>query len=70
MAKTKAAETTTRPHYEEWECKIVNGKHEKIKRKRPRVLISEEQAAILNEGVLKGDNNFALMYFLPEWNHF
>jgi hypothetical protein len=59
-----------RPHYEEWECKItmVDKKpvYEKLKLRRPRVLISEEQAEILNEGVLHGSNTLAHMYFLPE----
>lgn len=66
MAKTKS------PVYQEWDVQIKtskdeNGKtqysFEKLKISRPAVKISEEEAAILNEGVLKGGNNYAKMYF-------
>lgn len=66
MAKTKG------PVYQEWDVQIKtskdeNGKtqysYEKLKISRPAVKISEEEAAILNEGVLKGGNNYAKMYF-------
>lgn len=66
MAKTKG------PVYQEWDVQIKtskdeNGKtqysYEKLKISRPVVKISEDEAAILNEGVLKGGNNYAKMYF-------
>jgi ATP:corrinoid adenosyltransferase len=72
---------TTKTHYEEWPVQITVAekrkrgskevekivKHTKIGTtpKRPRVMITDEQAAILNFGVLDGDNGFAVMYFKP-----
>ena len=75
MAKKKAVvkestnEETTQsgtPHYQEWEVKVTKGEPEKIKIVRPVVKISEEEAGILNKGVLQGGNTYAKMYFLPE----
>lgn len=59
-------EKPERPYYEEWYCRIKEGKAEKLKLERKRVLISDEQAAILNEGRIKGPNSHALCYFKPE----
>lgn len=53
-------------HYEEWHVKISKNIAEKMKINRPCVKISEEQAEILNEGVLYGNNTYAVMYFKPE----
>lgn len=53
-------------HYQEWEVKIVGGKAEKLKLSRKVVKITDEQAAILNDGVESGGNTYAKMYFLPE----
>lgn len=68
--KDKKVKKGDKPGYEEWDVQITNTKegpkYEKLKIKRKRVLISEEQAEILNEGVLHGNNNYAVMYFLPE----
>lgn len=64
-AKVKAAKPE-REYYEEWNCQIKGGKAEKMKMKRARVLISDEQAAILNEGRIHGGNSYALLYFKPE----
>lgn len=58
--------------YQEWECKISVNKEtkkveaEKLKMRRPRVLITEEQANILNESVMNVSNSLVSMYFLPE----
>lgn len=66
MAKTKA------PVYQEWDVQVKiskdeNGKttygYEKLKISRPCVKISEQEADILNDGVLRGGNNYAKMYF-------
>lgn len=62
VAERKSVKT----HYEQWKVELKDGKAEKLKIVRPRVLISDEQAEILNEGVLKGGNNIGDMYFLPE----
>lgn len=59
-------EKPEREYYEEWYCMIKGGKAEKLKMKRKRVLISDEQAAILNEGRTKGPNSHALLYYKPE----
>lgn len=57
-------------HYQEWEVKIVNkdGKFvaEKLKVLREVVKITEEEAEILNTGVLEGGNTYGKMYYLPE----
>jgi hypothetical protein len=52
--------------YQEWEVKIENGVVEKLKISRPLVKITEDQANILNTGVIEGSNTYAKMYFLPE----
>ncbi len=54
------------PHYEEWHVQVKNGKYEKLKLLRAKVIISEREAEILNDGVLNGSNNYASMYFSPE----
>lgn len=53
-------------HYEEWRVELKDGKAEKLKVVRKRVLITDDQAAILNEGVLKGGNNLGNMYYPAE----
>jgi hypothetical protein len=53
-------------HYQEWTCRVTGGKAEKLKMTRPRVMITDQQAEILNEGVLNGNNKYAQMYFRPE----
>jgi hypothetical protein len=54
-------------NYQEWEVKIEKGRAEKLKINRHCVKITDDQAAVLNEGVVKGPNNtYAKMYFLPE----
>jgi len=72
MAKTKLTDETgekepvkERPHYEEWYVRIKSGQVEKMKMKRPRVLISDEQAAILNEGTVNGFSTEPTMYYQP-----
>lgn len=52
--------------YQEWEVKIDRQQAEKIKISRKSVKITEEEAEILNRGVLTGGNTFAKMYFKPE----
>jgi hypothetical protein len=52
--------------YEEWNCQIKKEGPVKLTKVRSCVKITEDQAAILNEGVLKGSNSYGLMYFLPE----
>lgn len=59
--------------YEEWNCQITakteDGKttnsYDKLKKVRD-VKISEDEAAILNDGVLNGKNNYGKMYFKPQ----
>lgn len=58
--------TEEAPYFEEWECKITNGKQEKLKLARKKVKITEEEAKILNAGILQGSNTYGLMYFRPE----
>jgi hypothetical protein len=54
-------------HYQEWRVEIKDKKAEKLKVLRPRVLITDEQAAILNQGVLEGpQNTYASMYYKAE----
>lgn len=58
-------------YYEEWFCLIgINEKnesfYEKMKIKRPRVVISEEEAFAINDGRLHGGNLYAELYFKPE----
>lgn len=52
---------------EEWYCRITdtgNGMSvEKLKKQRDRVLISDEQAAVLNDGRIHGGNAHAYLYF-------
>ena len=52
-------------HFEEWECKVLNNKCEKLKVIRPKVKITEVEADTLNRGLLVGGNTYAKMYFLP-----
>ena len=50
--------------FDEWECKVLGGKVEKLKVKRSGVKITEEQAEILNEGIINGSNTYGSLYFL------
>lgn len=52
--------------FEEWRVEIRNKKATKLSMLRPRVVISEEEADVLNRGVIDGGNTYAAMYFLPE----
>jgi hypothetical protein len=56
--------------YQEWECKIKTTPdgptYEKLKLRRPRVTLTEDQAGILNKGVTNISNTLVVMYFLPE----
>jgi hypothetical protein len=49
--------------YEEWICEIKAKQPSKLKLVRPNVKITEDQAAILNEGVINGSNSIGTMYF-------
>lgn len=71
-SKKSALKTTTnKTHFEEWmvELHMSNGERivNKIKLNRERVLMSDEQAQVLNEGVLNMDlqqnNRLPLMYY-------
>jgi hypothetical protein len=54
----------SKKHYQEWRVEIKDKKAEKLKVLRPRVMITDEQAAILNQGVLEGpQNTYASMYY-------
>ena len=62
------------PFYNEWHCQItavqsVTGgterQAEKLKITRSPIVISAEEAEILNDGALNGNNSYAKMYFLP-----
>ena len=53
-------------HYEEWEVKIEGRKAKKLVISRKRVMITDEQAEILNQGVTEGGNTYAKMYFRAE----
>jgi hypothetical protein len=68
---------TSTGHYEEWRCEIKidrseDGKEtkryaEKVKRIRPVVKISDEEAETLNSGALNSPRqDYVLMYFKPE----
>lgn len=72
MAKSKQVVTDTtdapetdRPYFEEWEVKITRNKAEKLKLARPRVKITEDQAAMLNDGRLYGGNTYTQLYYSP-----
>jgi hypothetical protein len=52
--------------FQEWDVKVTKGSAEKLKIKRGCVKITEEQAEILNTGILSGSNTYGVMYFLPE----
>lgn len=57
--------------YEEWRCeiKVEEGKRraEKVKKIRPCVKISDEEAETLNNGALNSPRqDYVLMYFKPE----
>lgn len=73
--KATGSDAVAGNHYEEWDVRITakqdeNKKttyeYEKLKVSRPVVKISEEEAEVLNRGVLTGGNTYAKMYFLPE----
>lgn len=64
--KEKQPQKAENPGFEEWYCQLKDGKAEKLKLVRKRVLISEEQANILNEGRIHGGNAHANLYFKPE----
>lgn len=66
IEEKKQSKKVENPSFEEWYCQIKDGKAEKLKLIRKRVLISEEQANILNEGRINGGNNHANLYFRPE----
>ena len=61
-------------HYQEWKVEIkssvVDGKTvktaEKLKVVRECVKISDEEAEVLNRGILEGPNTIASMYFKAE----
>lgn len=71
---TAAVRKTAIIHFEEWQCQIntilKNGEavkeYEKLKKTRSPIVISDEEAEILNDGVLNGNNNYGKMYFKPE----
>lgn len=63
--------------YEEWRCeikikadsdgKVTAREAEKVKRLRPRVVITEEEAETLNAGALHSPRqDYVVMYFKPE----
>lgn len=71
LAENGTEEVKERPYYEEWNCQITpqkgqEPKVDKLKLTRKRVLISDEQADILNQGRIYGDNSYAKLYFKPE----
>lgn len=55
-------------YYEEWRVDIKDGKAEKLKLVRKCVKITDEEAEILNNGVLTGFSTAPIMYFKPENN--
>lgn len=56
--------------YEEWRVSVKRTdkgvEAEKLKKLRPCVKITEEQANVLNKGVLDGNQIDGTMYYLPE----
>jgi tyrosyl-tRNA synthetase len=62
----EAEETDTNTYYEEWYCQVSNKKAEKLKVVREKVNITEEEAIILNTGILTGGNTHANMYFAAD----
>lgn len=62
----KALRETSKTHYQEWRVEIKNKQAEKLKIVRDRVMLTDDQAELLNFGVVEGGNQFAHMYFLPE----
>lgn len=78
---TKTSTTSTKTVFELWQVKITGARNprtgkferniEKFKRVRERVLITPEQASVLNYGIVEGDNTFCGLYYLPgEENYF
>ena len=60
---TETDEFGAKISHEEWICEIKAKQPSKLKLVRPNVKITEEQAAILNEGVLNGANSIGTLYF-------
>lgn len=67
-----APEEVAQSYFAEWEVKISREvkedgtstpKVEKLKIKRPKVGITQEEADILNAGVADGENTYATMYY-------
>lgn len=59
-------ESDNNTYYEEWYCGVSNKKAEKLKVVRQKVNITEEEAIILNRGILTGGNTHANMYFAAD----
>jgi hypothetical protein len=64
--KAKTDETEEGVYYEEWLCNVSGKEAKKLEVKRPKVKITEDEAIILNRGVLTGGNTYANMYFAPD----
>lgn len=70
----KKVKAETPPFYHEWHCQInvvanetggTTREAEKLKISRSPIVISAEEAEVLNDGALNGNNSYAKMYFLP-----
>lgn len=65
--KAKAEKPKKSGGFDEWYCLINSGgEYEKMKKLRSNVGISQEQANILNEGVLHGSNAHGSIYLPAE----
>jgi len=75
--KEETKEEVENEYFEEWRCeikietngdgKVTDRKAEKVKRLRPRVVITEEEAETLNTGALHSPRqDYVVMYFKPE----
>ena len=62
----KPAKVVKADYFEEWRVEIKNKKAEKLRRMRPVVKITEDEAETLNAGILNGPNTYGKMYFRPE----
>ncbi len=63
---SKPAKVVKADYFEEWRVEIKNKQAEKLRRMRPVVKITEDEAETLNAGILNGPNTYGKMYFRPE----
>lgn len=62
--------TKVKCYFEEWECRVENGRYSRIRLLRACVKITEDDAELLNRSVLEGKENIiGKLYLLPKKNN-